>query len=155
MKQFLNSKKASKTAAILFAVFGGLVAVVGILVGRLTAVAPDEISADARALLPAFTAYCVIYVVVAAVYAFLRLKMGAGMRLVVFCEKYKVVAGLFIILAGMSLVWIVPLVTAFITIQKPLVLVVIMEVIALAGIAALFMDAWQHITMLVNWLRSK
>ena len=153
MKEFLNSKKASKTAAILFAVFGGLVAVVGILVGRLTAVAPDEISA--RALLPAFTAYCVIYVVVAAVYAFLRLKMGAGMRLVVFCEKYKVVAGLFIILAGMSLVWIVPLVTAFITIQKPLVLVVIMEVIALAGIAALFMDAWQHITMLVNWLRSK
>ena len=151
MKEFLNSKKASKTAAILFAVFGGLVAVVGILVGRLT----DEISADARALLPAFTAYCVIYVVVAAVYAFLRLKMGAGMRLVVFCEKYKVVAGLFIILAGMSLVWIVPLVTAFITIQKPLVLVVIMEVIALAGIAALFMDAWQHITMLVNWLRSK
>ena len=148
MKEFLNSKKASKTAAILFAVFGGLVAVVGILVGRLTA-------ADARALLPAFTAYCVIYVVVAAVYAFLRLKMGAGMRLVVFCEKYKVVAGLFIILAGMSLVWIVPLVTAFITIQKPLVLVVIMEVIALAGIAALFMDAWQHITMLVNWLRSK
>lgn len=89
------------------------------------------------------------------VYLFLRLKMGAGMRLVVFCEKYKVVAGLFIILAGMSLVWIVPLVTAFITIQKPLVLVVIMEVIALAGIAALFMDAWQHITMLVNWLRSK
>lgn len=53
MKEFLNSKKASKTAAILFAVFGGLVAVVGILVGRLTAVAPDEISADARALLPA------------------------------------------------------------------------------------------------------
>lgn len=48
MKEFLNSKKASKTAAILFAVFGGLVAVVGILVGRLTAVAPDEISADAR-----------------------------------------------------------------------------------------------------------
>ena len=40
MKEFLNSKKASKTAAILFAVFGGLVAVVGILVGRLTAVAP-------------------------------------------------------------------------------------------------------------------
>lgn len=155
MKEFLNSKKASKISAILFAVFGGLVAIVGILVGRLSAVSPDEISADANALLPAFTAYCVIYVILAAVYAFLRLKAGASVKLVVFCEKYKVTAGLFIILAGMSLVWIVPLVTAFITIQKPLILVVIMEILALAGIAALFIDAWQYITLLVNWLRSK
>ena len=42
MKEFLNSKKASKTAAILFAVFGGLVAVVGILVGRLRSVPMPE-----------------------------------------------------------------------------------------------------------------
>lgn len=127
----------------LFAVF------LAVMVWKLFLVNPvGDLGANEAELIPLVIAFCGFYGIVSLVYAYLRFFFTAENKFVTLCWKYKITFILYIILTGMSLVWVIPTLTASTDLRG------FIEVpVGILGALAILLDAYLYIRVFVNWLR--
>ncbi len=99
-------------------------------------------------LIPLVIAFCGFYGAVSLVYAYLRFFFDAENKFVKLCWKYKITFILYVVLTGMSLVWVIPTLTAATDLRG------FIEVpIGVVGAMAILLDAYLYIRVFVHWLK--
>lgn len=149
LKKILEPKIVRRITGTICALQGLFSVFLAVMVLRLYLSSPvSELGINEAELIPLVAVFCAGYGIVSLVYAYLRFFFAAENKFVKICWKYKITFILYIILSGMSLVWVIPTLTASTDLRG------FIEIPAgIAGALAILLDAYLYIRVFIRWLK--
>ena len=149
-KKCLKPEIVRKITGTICALEGIFTMLMAVMIARLYLTEGREsFSPDELDLFPMLIGFCAFYGILCVFYSYFRFRFASGTPLVELFWKYKITVILFIVVSGMSLVWVLP------TMLGRTDLMGYIEVpIGIIGMLAIVLDFYLYIRVFVKWMRS-